>query len=174
MEELIISMDELHPLVENSFTDQRQRVRNARNRGELSNFQEGDFVPVARDDFHKGEKLFVRWRGPRRATKCLYDYVFQVEDLRNCELQTIHGTRLNFYAYESLDTNAILSHVFSSEKGMPVSPLLQLVEENGSLFESVRWKELSALEDTFEPLQRVYENLPQLLIKLLRRKHTNA
>lgn len=174
IQSLITAMEDLHPLIEHSLEKERKRIRNARNRGELANFQEGDFVLVARDDFHKGEKLCVRWRGPRRVTKCLNDYAFQVEDLRNGDLQIVHGTRLKFYADNSLDTTAIISHVLASETGMPVSRLLQLVEDNGSLFVSVRWKGLSSTEDTVEPLQRVYEDVPQLLLKLLRRKSTNA
>lgn len=171
MQALVKEMDDLHPVVEESLTKQRERMRNARHRGELANFQEGDFVLVARDDFHKGEKLCLRWRGPRRVIKCLHDYAFQVEDLRNGQLETIHGTRLKFYSDQSLDTTAILSHVLASETGMPVSRLLRLVEEDGKFFVIVRWKGLSASEDTIEPLQRVYEDVPQLLIKLLKRKN---
>lgn len=129
---------------------------------------------VAREHFHEGEKLCLRWRGPRRVTKCLSYYAFQVEDLRNGELQVIHGTRLKFYSDDSLDTTAILSHVLSSETGMPVSRLLRLVDQDGKLLVAVRWKGLGASEDTLEPLKRVYEDVPGLLVKLLRRKSTAA
>lgn len=124
--------------------------------------------------FTKAKKGSVRWRGPRRVTKYLHDYAFQVEDDRNGERQAIHKTRLRFYADHSLDTTAILYYVLASEAGMPVSRLLQLVEDNGSVFVSVRWKGLSPTEDTLEPLHHVYEGVPQLLFKLLHRKTTNA
>lgn len=174
MTALIDAMDALHPVVDESVTTQRARMRNARHKGELPNFSDGDYVLVARDDFHANEKLCLRWRGPRRITKCLNDYSFQVEDLRNGELQTVHGTRLKFYSDDALDTTALMSHVLSSETGMPVSRLLRLVQKDTELFVSVRWKGLSPSENTLEPLLRVYEDVPGLLVKLLRRKNTDA
>lgn len=174
LQAVIKAMDELHPLVEQSLTHQRNRMRIARQKGDLPNFREGDYVLVAREHFHEGEKLCLRWRGPRRVTSCLNDYSFQVEDLRNGELQEVHGTRLKFYTDESLDADAILSHVLASETGMPVSRLLRLIEQDNQLFVLVRWKGLENSEDTLEPLLRVYEDVPQLLVKLLRRKTTNA
>lgn len=169
---IIKAMDELQPLVDQSVSQQRQRIRECRHKGELANFREGDYVLVARDTFHEGEKLCLRWRGPRRVIKAINDYEFQVEDLRNGNLETVHGTRLKYYHDASLNTTAILSHVLSSETGMPVSRLLKLIEQDGELFVSVRWKGLSPEEDTMEPLKRVYEDVPQLLLKLLKRQNT--
>lgn len=128
IEKLIISVGELHPIVEKSLTRKRHRVRYARNHGALAIFQKGDFFVVTRGHFHIGETLCVCWKGPRLVTKCLHGYVCQVEDLRNGELQAIHGTSLGFYADRSLDTTAILSYEHSSEIDVPVSCLLQFVE----------------------------------------------
>lgn len=50
------TLEDLHPLIEQSFIFKRQRIRHTINRGDLANFQEGDFVLVARDNFHKGKK----------------------------------------------------------------------------------------------------------------------
>lgn len=139
----------------------------------MAKFSEGDYVLVTREHFYESEKLCMRWWGPRRVTKCLSDYVFQVEDLRNGNIETVPGTRLKFYADDSLDLKAILSHVLASETGMPVSRLLSLVEQEGKLYVLVRWKGLADSEDKIEPLTRVYEDVPQLLIKLMRRKNAN-
>lgn len=118
--------------------------------------------------------MCLRWRGPRRVTKALNDYTFQVEDLRNGVLSIAHGTRLKFYHDPSLDTTAIMSHVLSSETGMPVARLLRLVEEDGQLFVAVWWKGLGKDEDSLEPIGRVHEDVPQLLHKLLARKNMPA
>ena len=119
-----------------------------------------------------GEKLAMRWRRPRRIIKALNDYVFQVEDLRNGTTKDIHGTRLKFYSDRSLDTRATMSHVLSSETGMPVARLMRLVDSPDGLLVQVRWRGLCDSEDTLEPIGRVYEDVPQLLWKLLRRKNT--
>lgn len=87
-------------------------------------------------------------------------------------MPVVHRTCLKYYADDSLDTEAILSHVLASEMGMPVSSLLRLVEEDDQLFVLVRWKKLGDSEDTLEPLRRVFKDVPQLVIKLLLRKNT--
>lgn len=56
----------------------RSRSRALASKGNQPNFGEEDFVLVARDEFHAGEKLALRWRGAKRIIKALSDYVFQV------------------------------------------------------------------------------------------------
>ncbi len=127
---------------------------------------------MAREDFSEGEKLALRWRGPRRVIKANSDFVFQVEYLRNGALEEVHASRLKFYSDSSLNKKAILSHVISSETGMPVARLMGIEEEDGKLFVVVRWKGLSKSEDIREPLEQVYEHVPKMLIRLLSRKST--
>eukprot|EP00171_Calliarthron_tuberculosum_P004300 IDg4300t1 len=141
-------MEELHPQIESSLSKNRQRSRQVAERGTPANFVQGDFVLVARDDFHKDEKLCLRWRGPRRIIRAVSEWVYIVEDLRNGELTEVHSTRLKFYSDSSLDEKAILSHVL------------------------VLWRGLSHREDTEEPLKNVHEDVPVLLSKLLARKTT--
>lgn len=161
---------ELHPLVQESLESSRKRIRESSSRGKLPKFAEGDFVLVARDDFTAGEKLSLRWRGPRRVVKAVSDYVFQVEDLRNGQLQEVHGTRLKFYRDSSLNTEAVMSHVVASETGMPVQRLMRLVDTDDGLMVQVRWRGLPDSEDTLEPASKVYEDVPQLFRKLLGRQ----
>lgn len=72
----------------------------------------------------------------------LNDHVFQVEDLRNGAVEDIHGSRLKFFHDPSLDKEAIMSHVVSSETGMPVQRLMRLVEADTGLMVQVRWRGL--------------------------------
>lgn len=59
-------MADLHPMVETALENNRARAREIASRGRLSNFSDGDYVLVARDDFSKGQKLALHWHGPRR------------------------------------------------------------------------------------------------------------
>ena len=163
---------DLHPIVQSAVSTNRSRGREAAGRGQLPNFTEGDYVLVARDDLTAGEKLSLRWRGPRRIIKAINDYVYQVEDLRNGELQDVHITRLKFYHDKYLNTEAIMSHVVTSETGMVVQRLMRLVEDDGKLKVLVRWRGLPESEDTLEPLRQVYDDVPTLFRKLLERRNT--
>ena len=152
----------------------RRRKTQAASRGELPNFTEGDFVLVAGENFFAGEKLALRWRGPCRVIKNLSNYVFQLEDLRNGSTEDVHGSRLKSYRDSLLNQEVIFSHVLSSETGMPVTRLLRLVDTEDGLKVIIRWKGLQNSEDTEEPLERVFEDVRQMLLRLLRRKKTPA
>lgn len=173
MTELINTMDNLHPVVQTSLQNNRERLRQHMSKGKMPNFEEGDFVLVARDNFHKGEKLCLRWRGPRRVIKAVNDWLYQIEDLRNGAIETAHASRLKFYSDSAFDSTAIMSHVMHSETGMPVARLMKFVECPDGIKVQVRWKGLSPLEDTLEPLQNVYEDVPRMLHKLMERSSTS-
>lgn len=127
---------------------------------------------VAREDFHAGAKLALRWRGPRRVPKALSDYVYQIEDLHNGATEEIHTSWLKFYHYRSLDTEAILAQLIASETGMPVARLMQMVRTEDGLKVQVRWKGLRAGEYRLEPLHRIFEDVPVMLKCLLTRNNT--
>lgn len=86
----------------------------------------------------------------------------------------MHGTRLTFHVEKAFDTEAILSYLLASKTEMLVSRLLCLVKEDGKLFMIVRSKGLADSRDTLEPIACVYDDVPQLQIKLLRRKTSAA
>lgn len=185
---LVTYMDQPHPLIQTQLQQERSRSRNTRSQwllvlrdlalwfSELAKFTEGYYVLVSSEYFFENEKLCLRWRGPRSVLKALNDYVFKMEDLGDGETEYIHGTRYKYYADDSLDKQVIVSHVFASETGVPVSRLMKLVDENGTVNLHVRWKVFSPSDDTLESLIRVYEDDPQLVIiiiskvKLLDRK----
>lgn len=94
---------------------------------------------------------------PRRILKSLNAYVFQVEDLRNF-IQ---------------DATAIMSHVLSSETGMPVVRLMNLVKTCSRLKVQVHWNGLPHSENTFEPLANFHKVVQQMLHRLLERKNVS-
>ena len=95
---------------------------------------------MAREHFHAGEKLCLRWRGPRRIVHAVNDYVYIVEDVRNRALVEAHATRLQYYNDASLDAKAILSHAISSETGMQIQRLLRLVDKPDGIYVAIRWR----------------------------------
>ena len=172
VEELVRLCADLHQRVQSALAKHRKQSREAMSKGRLPNFTEGDYVLVARSDFHAGEKLCLRWRGPRQVRKALSDYVYQVEDLRNGQLDDIHASRLKLFRDSEIDRAAIMSHVLQSERRMVVSRLLSLEDLPNGLHVRIWWKGLSDAEDTLKPIARVHEDVPQLFDKLLKRKST--
>lgn len=81
----------------------RQAARDHADTGNVSLFDVSDYLLVARNDFHAGEKLALRWHGPRRIFKAVGDYVFTVEYLRNGYFSDVHGPRIKFFSDLFLD-----------------------------------------------------------------------
>lgn len=98
--------------------------------------------------------------------------MYQVEDLRNRNLTDEHASRLKFYCDSDLNTEAARPFVISSETGMEFQRLMGLVKADAGLKVHVCWKGLSNFDDTYEQLRNVYENVPNLLRRLLARKYT--
>lgn len=52
---------------------------------------------------------------------------------------------------------------------MVVSGLMRIIDKDGELKVQVRWKGLTDSEGPFEPLQRIHDEVPKMLLKLLTR-----
>lgn len=63
-----------------------------------------------------------------------------------------------------------MSHVLSSETGMPVARLIKIVKVDDVLKVQVRYKGLSPQEDSLEPLENVFEDVAHMLDRLLKRE----
>lgn len=57
-------------------------------------FCEKDLVLIARKHFYGDKKLCPCWRNPRQVMDSSINYTFEVEDLRNRELDMMYGIRL--------------------------------------------------------------------------------
>ena len=65
-----------------------------------------------------------------------------------------------------------MSNLLASETGMPVARLMRLKDTDDRLKVLVRWKVLPNSEDSLEPLEQVFEDVPEIVKRLLLRKHT--
>lgn len=130
-----------------------------------------DYILVAREDFAAGDKCSLRWRGPRRVVRLVRDYVYQLEDHRNGLLDDMHATSFKFYHDPSLNKEAIMLHARSSKTGMEVQHLMRLFKSEEALMVEVCWHSLPEPKDTDKPIQKIYEDVPELLVKLLRCKY---
>lgn len=164
----------LNPMVQTSLIEIHRRAREDASKGRLSNFTKGDHVLVAREDFTAGKNLSLHWCGPQRILEALLDHVFQVKYFCNERIQDVHRSRLKHFSDSSLNEKAIMSHVLSPITAMPVARLPRLQDCDSELKVHECWKGLFIAEDTLELRKRVYENIPQIVVRLLERKNTLA
>jgi hypothetical protein len=126
----------MHKEVQRDSNLGRDRARAQRNKAahlQPANFDVGDFVLVAKQDFAAGEKLTLRWRGPRKVVRVLSDYVCAVEDLRDSSVSEVDNTRLRFYCDFALHSaDELLEHVEHNDQGYPFAALRELTYDKES------------------------------------------
>lgn len=96
-------MEALHPRVNTTFKQRRQRTRVNASKVSLVSFTEGDDGLVARKDFGLGEKVCLQWHGLCRVIMALNNYVFVNGSLCNGKTEELRGTRLKIYIESSLN-----------------------------------------------------------------------
>ncbi|GAB9472090.1 hypothetical protein Gpo141_00009281 [Globisporangium polare] len=80
----------------------------------------------------------------------------------------VHPSRLKFYADESLNvTEELLEQVTAQDRVMSVEGVIQHKDnvEICAYEVLVRWKGLEEIEDSWEPLSTIAEEVPKLLLE---------
>ncbi len=63
----------------------------------------GDYVLVAHRIRGYSPNLRVKWKGPRRSSRVISEFIYEVEDLISQSCHLVHANRLKLYAYSSLN-----------------------------------------------------------------------
>jgi hypothetical protein len=117
--------------------------RNRDSKIQLHNFEKGDFVLVGTSK--RKDKLEARWKGPFRIVNVINDSVFQVEDVLTNSVKEVHSVRLR--PYNDRDLN---------------SSVKEYIQRRGTREVLVRWRGFDEDEATWEPLDTILEDVPQL------------
>jgi len=128
------------------------------------NFVEGDFVLRAVPDRNR-RKSSLRWKGPFRIVECRSDYIFLIEDLLSGEKTEAHGRRLKFFRNSSYEiTEELLNHLaYQENELMVISTFNGIRRSQGELQVLAKWRGLSADEDSWEPVDTLREDVPDML-----------
>jgi len=166
---------DMHRSVEINAEKSRRRQVEAHNRKtnvQFANFRVGDFVLVRRST-KKGHKLKFQWIGPRRVTAVKSALVFEVEDLLNTHKRdVVHSRRLILYRSDmdgkEVDPNLLRAAEHTETVYQDAQALRAIRLKDGRLEIQVEWEGLpDTVDRTWEPLQQVNEDLPQLLENFL-------
>ena len=171
---LIKAIDDLHRNVSETRTRKRKQAlenHNKRTGVHEVNFDVGDFVLVADSEGKSGNKLRVRWKGPRRVVRCESALVYEVEDLLNASHALIHVSRLKFYADSTLELSEILLDTIDHNDPHynTVTKMLGLRfnAETKQFDANCKWRGFTHEQPTWEPFVTIREDIPEMLEQFL-------
>ena len=145
---------------------QREREVAGRRR-QPAQFQIGDYVLVL--CMVPRNKLRVRWLGPSRVVDTVNSNVYVVEDLLTSKQTTVHAQRLRPFAEADFEVTEDVRNSVAYDSQFYVDDILDWRENDaGSIELRVRWLGFESNEDTWEPVERLHEDVPTLVTRFLR------
>ncbi|KAE9196662.1 hypothetical protein PF002_g22989 [Phytophthora fragariae] len=162
---LRLSIEGMHRAV----TDKREKItlpnkRKSRGAQEI-NFSVGDYVLRSRVDERRHNKLLVTWIGPYVVIRA-DSHSFRVRHLVTGSEQDVHASRLKFYADSDLEvTDELLEHVAAQGIILKVEKFVDhRCNAQSQAFELlVSWCGLESIEDSWEPLRTLTQDVPVLV-----------
>ena len=128
-----------------------------------ANFGQGDFVLYTAVSKLRG-KLQGRKLGPAVITSVRSDWVYEIQNLVTGEKKDVHAQRLEFYHDSSLEvTENLREHIKYHLRGYEVDRLLDFRFRQGVWESKVKWAGFDAEESTWESLQDLCEDVPDLV-----------
>ncbi|EGZ26850.1 hypothetical protein PHYSODRAFT_469054 [Phytophthora sojae] len=140
--------------------------RNKKNQrgAQQENFHIGDYVlwPRIDSEVHVN-KLAVKWIGPYRVIGAQANS-FEIEHLLSGATRRVHASRLKMYADSSLDLRAfgeILEHIANQDVYFTVASFKEHRKHPAHSYEVlVAWEGLEEIEDSWEPMTTMHEDVP--------------
>ena len=138
----------LHKVVKERVKKNRERQRQAANRGQLPNFAVEDYVMVARVRLPGSTpKLVSTWIDPWRIVTADKVHVYGVQNIVSDEVRDVHVVRLRLYADKDL----------------------KMAEDGQSFDVKVDWVRFDEGESLWEPLTTIWDGAPQFIKSELRK-----
>jgi transposase InsO family protein len=131
-----------------------------------ADFDVGDFVLAARMN---PDKLSARWLGPYRVSRVVDDWTFEVEDLVRGVRLLRHARMLMPYSDRTLGVNEDLRQQIQHDDSHSylVDSIVDWRETNGKFELLVRWLGFDPESDTWEPLDVLMADTPDLVRKFV-------
>ncbi|ETN08089.1 hypothetical protein PPTG_11957 [Phytophthora nicotianae INRA-310] len=159
------SIQVMHKAVAVERDRQTQRNKKGQRGAKKVNFSVGDFVLRSRVDQKHQDKLLVTWIGPYQIVKADV-HSFVVRHLATGAESDVHASRLKYYADKDFEvTEEVIEHVASQGIVLAVAELKEnrwcAVKRDYELL--VLWKGLDPIEDSWEPLQSLWKEIPVMI-----------
>ncbi|ETO62785.1 hypothetical protein F444_19374 [Phytophthora nicotianae P1976] len=155
----------MHKEVAERRDQQTRRNKKGKKGAKIVNFSIGDFVLRSRVDQKYQDKLLVTWIGPYQIVRADV-HSFVIRHLITGVETDVHASRLKYYADKSYQvTEEVREHVASQGIVLAVDELKEhrwCPTKNGYDI-LVSWKGLEPIEDSWEPLQSLWKDIPVLV-----------
>jgi len=144
-----------------AIADKKPRKRPPQPGAKEIDFGVGDYVLVARVGKHAKDKTAPIWEGPAKVLEEISKYVYKIEDLGTGLQRSVHAAHLKRYADSELTVTSQLREFAShGGRGFTVGNIIGHQKTNDRWELQVHWEGYTIAEATWEPLQRVYEDVP--------------
>jgi hypothetical protein len=171
VEDLSVSLGNMHKAVSESVSSKRAAERKRRLiKSHKVNFGLGDFVLVAIPKQKIRNKMQVKWSGPFRIIEVINDLIFKVETLDSSKTEIIHAQRLRFYCEKDFLSEEFMTYEIDPQEKFEISELLDIRSSTSGFEVLVRWLGFETSDDSWEPLQQIYEDIPLILHDFLIQK----
>jgi hypothetical protein len=154
----------------NALTEKERERDSRRHKGKLPQFNIGDFVLVARDQHRQRNKLMAWWRGPCRITGFVSDWIYTVEDMVHGGEREVHVSHLKYYTDRELEiTTELRNHIARQNEYFEIQELkdLRFNSETSQHEVLVGWRGFTSEDDTWEPVNPLRDDVPDLLQRFL-------
>ena len=117
-------------------------------------------------------KLISTWSGSWRVASASRQHVYQVLNIVDGNISTVHVARMKFYQDSSLGLTADVKetfHYYINQGEFEMEGTLKLRRStNGNYDAFVNWKGFSEAERSWEPLSTLHSSSPSFVIKQLK------
>jgi len=171
VQELSASLALMHKAVDEQVSSKRAANRRRRLKHSTKiNFGLGDFVLVAIPKQKVRNKMQIVWSGPYRIIEVLSDHVFKVESLDTSKTQIVHAQRIRFYCEKDLLAEDFHTYEIDEKEKFEISDLLDIKTTSSGYSIKVSWLGFDSSDDSWEPINQIYEDIPLILHDFLIKK----
>ena len=166
--QLQVSVHQLHEKLTAVSAERTAVSRSSSKSPPFPNFDVGDFVLVGRV-LARPNKLALEWLGPCRIVQARSHWLYEVQTLFEPVTTTTHHiSRLKLYAEASrAKIDDLRRHAVAHQDVFLVDRLLECRPRNSSFEILVQWQGFDRAESTWEPLEALQADVPNLVTTAL-------
>ncbi len=140
----------------------------------LIHYEIGDFVLVSiKDHTRHRKKTKLNWIGPYIVSQALGPYLYEVTDCEDKAIM-VHSCRLRFYDDPDYEPSELVYSVFLHNRGeFLLNQVINVAFKEGRYWLLCSWMGLEDNDNTWEPLEEIYDQHRELVIRYLQEHRNN-